>query len=60
MFRDTGPTNDWVFRNKPNGKVLEADAKGITNNGDRVQVWDWWGGPNQVWQNQYFAARALQ
>jgi hypothetical protein len=40
-----------VFQNLANGKVLDADANGINNNGDRVQVWAWWGGANQIWQN---------
>jgi hypothetical protein len=51
MFHVYGSPYDWVFRNMANAKVLEADANGVNNNGGRVQVWDWWGGVNQIWQN---------
>jgi len=39
-----------VFRNLGDGKVLDADAKSVNNNGGKVQLWDWWGGVNQIWQ----------
>lgn len=50
MLNVYGSTTDWVFRNLANGKVLDADANSVNNNGGKVQLWDWWGGVNQIWQ----------
>jgi endo-1,4-beta-xylanase len=35
--------------NQYSGKCLDADSTGIGNNGDTVQLWDCWGGANQMW-----------
>ena len=50
MINVYGSTTDWVFRNLADGKVLDADANSVNNNGGKVQLWDWWGGANQIWQ----------
>ncbi|HWD20196.1 MAG TPA: RICIN domain-containing protein [Verrucomicrobiae bacterium] len=33
-------------------KTLEINWNGlpVSGNGDAVWIWDWWGGPNQLWQ----------
>ena len=54
-------SNQVVLENAADGRCL--DANGLTNNGDWVQlwdygrvthpanqIWDWWGGVNQIWQ----------
>jgi hypothetical protein len=50
MLNVYGSTTDWVFRNLADNKVLDADATSVNNNGGKVQLWDWWGGVNQIWQ----------
>jgi Ricin-type beta-trefoil lectin domain len=38
------------LRNVADGKCLDADANGINNNGDKVQLWDCSGGTEQKWR----------
>ena len=38
MFNVYGSTTDWVFRNLADGKVLDADAHSVNNNGGKVQL----------------------
>jgi hypothetical protein len=38
-----------VIRNYQSGKCLDADANYLSQNGDRVQLWDCNGGDNQKW-----------
>jgi Ricin-type beta-trefoil lectin domain-like len=33
-----------------NGKALEVDASAITEDGAKVQQWDYYGGDNQLWR----------
>jgi len=42
--------NQVILENAADGKLLDADANSVNNNGGKVQLWDWWGGANQIWQ----------
>jgi hypothetical protein len=38
-----------VFVSSHDGRCLDADISRPTTNGSKVQVWQCWGGRNQVW-----------
>jgi len=46
--------------NAASGRCLDADAPGVNNNGDKVQLWDCWNGANQRWStnNGHFVNQA--
>jgi hypothetical protein len=37
------------FRNATDNKCLDADLSRENTDGDKIQVWDCWGGGNQLW-----------
>jgi Ricin-type beta-trefoil lectin domain-like len=41
----------WEIRDAQSNRCLDADTGTIGSNGTKVQLWDCWGGQNQMWIN---------